>query len=266
MKRARSLTTQVRSRPWGQKKHNLGFIAHVDTFYERIAMEKRKELETESWKLAREVSMSDNLEEFHQLRENVLLRQAGQPLQTLAICKATAGEGSSRIAYHLAMSFASNPRTRVLLIDGDIHHPSLHQLLQVNQESGLHEILLEGAGSAKDRLKSTVLPNLSVLTSGRPAVSHRLTISPVEFADILQVVCHQFSIVIVDTSPVLVDAAASVIAAQCDGTILVTRAEKTRWEVVQEAQSRLQTAGANLIGAVLNQRTYPIPDMIYNRL
>ncbi len=212
------------------------------------------------------LSWSDDLEEFHQLRENLLLQQAGKPWQTLAICKANAGEGSSRIAYHLAMSFASNPRTRVALIDGDLHHPSLHQLLQVDQDAGLHETLMNGADSVKERLKRTVLPNLSVLTSGQPSVSHRLIIAPTEFAELLQILSSQFSIIIVDTSPILVDAAAAVMAAQCDGTILVTHAERTRWEVAQEAQARLQTAGAHLIGAVLNQRQYPIPDFLYKRL
>ena len=72
--------------------------------------------------------------------------------------------------------------------------------------------------------------------------------------------------VIVDTSAVLADATAAVMAAQCDGTILVTQSEQTRREVAQEAQARLNTAGATILGAVLNQRRYPIPDFLYKRL
>lgn len=206
----------------------------------------------------------DDVEEFQQLRENLMLRQAGQELKTLAVCKANAGEGSSRIACHLAIAFTSDPRARVVLVDSDLRHPGLHALLQVSQENGLYETLLEGAATTKDRIKKTGLPGLSVITSGTPPAAHPApqTLS----ADILQILKEQFSVIIVDTPPVLADPAAVGVAAQCDGAILVLQAEHTRWEVAREAQARLQRAGVNLLGVVLNRRKYPIPEFLYKRL
>jgi hypothetical protein len=51
-----------------------------------------------------------------------------------------------------------------------------------------------------------------------------------------------------------------------DGIILVLEAEKTRWQVAQKVKNCLLSQGGNLLGAVLNNRRYPIPEMVYRRL
>lgn len=256
--------------PWRyrrvRKRRNLGLAALAEQFEARSLTAEWKQSETLTRGVSLDATLFEELDEFRQLQENVMLQRVNRPFHSLAVCKANAGEGSSRIASHLAVAFAQDPRARIALIDADLRHPSLHRLLHVSREDGLYETLMEGAASAKDRLKATMLPNLSVMTSGDPIVSRVLPFAAADFADILQVLTTQFSMVIVDTPPILADATASVLASQCDGTLLVTRSEQTRWEVAQEAQARLRTAGAHVIGAVLNQRKYPIPDFLYKRL
>jgi Mrp family chromosome partitioning ATPase len=50
------------------------------------------------------------------------------------------------------------------------------------------------------------------------------------------------------------------------GVVLVIKAEATRWEVGQSAKARLENAGANILGVVLNDRRHHIPGWIYKRL
>ncbi len=184
----------------------------------------------------------------------------------MAVCKAHPGEGSSRVACHLAMAFASDPRVRVALVDGDFYHPGLHEYLQVRRANGLYDTLHDGADTVKERIKITSMPNLAVVTSGEPPTSSAFPVDPLDVGRILQRLLSQFSTVVVDTAPVLVDATAAAVASQCDGAILVVHAEHTRREAAQEAQARLQQAGANVLGAVLNQRQFPIPEFLYRRL
>jgi protein-tyrosine kinase len=51
-----------------------------------------------------------------------------------------------------------------------------------------------------------------------------------------------------------------------DGVVLVVRAGRTSREAVLQAKKRLQLAGARLLGVVLNDRTYPLPEFLYRRL
>ena len=59
---------------------------------------------------------------------------------------------------------------------------------------------------------------------------------------------------------------AAALAGMVDGVVLVIQAEKTRWEVAQSAKDRLEKAGANILGVVLNDRRHHIPEWIYKRL
>jgi len=51
-----------------------------------------------------------------------------------------------------------------------------------------------------------------------------------------------------------------------DGVVLIVSANSTREEAGRKAKESLEMAGSRLLGAVLNNRTYPIPQPIYDRL
>jgi hypothetical protein len=51
-----------------------------------------------------------------------------------------------------------------------------------------------------------------------------------------------------------------------DGVILVLEANSTRRWAAQRAQASLQAAHARLLGTVLSERTFPIPEQLYRRL
>jgi capsular exopolysaccharide synthesis family protein len=206
------------------------------------------------------------VEEFRQLRDRLLLGTAGHELKTIAVCKANAGEGSSTVACHLALAFANDPRMRVVLVDSDLRHPGLHTLLGVSQGNGLYETLSEGAATTKERIKKTAFHNLCVITSGAPLGLHSMIFAPRVFTEVLDTLKTDFSVVIVDTPPILADDTALAVAAQCDGAIFVVQAEQTRWEIAQEAQVRLHRAGVKFLGVVLNRCTHPIPAFLYKRL
>ncbi|MCA9255727.1 MAG: hypothetical protein KDA33_08805, partial [Phycisphaerales bacterium] len=57
---------------------------------------------------------------------------------------------------------------------------------------------------------------------------------------------------------------AQAVGKQTDGVLVVVNAGSTPRETVGEARKRLDLAGARCLGLVLNQRTDPIPAMLYN--
>ncbi len=52
----------------------------------------------------------------------------------------------------------------------------------------------------------------------------------------------------------------------CDGVVLVLEANSTRRVAAQKARERLHSAKARLLGTVLSERTFPIPEAIYRKL
>jgi Mrp family chromosome partitioning ATPase len=69
--------------------------------------------------------------------------------------------------------------------------------------------------------------------------------------------------VIVDGPPTTVYSDAGILAPLVDGVVLVVQAEKTRWQVAEQAKRILEESGARLLGAVINRRRYHIPQALY---
>jgi len=59
---------------------------------------------------------------------------------------------------------------------------------------------------------------------------------------------------------------AALLGSLCDGVVLVVEANSTRRQTAQKVKEKLHSANARLLGAVLSQRTFPIPQAIYRRL
>ena len=52
----------------------------------------------------------------------------------------------------------------------------------------------------------------------------------------------------------------------CDGLVLVLTASSTRRVAARKVKERLYSANARLLGTVLNDRKFPIPEKIYKSL
>lgn len=59
---------------------------------------------------------------------------------------------------------------------------------------------------------------------------------------------------------------ASLLASLCDGMVLVLEADSTRRVAAQKVKEKLHSANARLLGAILSERTFPIPEAIYRKL
>jgi len=51
-----------------------------------------------------------------------------------------------------------------------------------------------------------------------------------------------------------------------DGVLFVVKANQIRWEIIDEARGQLKEAGVKVLGVVLNERRFFIPEGIYERL
>ena len=76
----------------------------------------------------------------------------------------------------------------------------------------------------------------------------------------------EFPIILMDSPPVNLYSDAISLGQSADGVVLVVSANSTRKEAARRAKQSFENAGARLLGAVLNNRTYPIPQVIYDRL
>jgi Mrp family chromosome partitioning ATPase len=76
----------------------------------------------------------------------------------------------------------------------------------------------------------------------------------------------EFDYVLIDVTALGEANDAVVLGSGSDGIVLVLKANSSRRESARKATQDLQNAKARVLGAVLNQRTFPIPESIYKKL
>ena len=139
---------------------------------------------------------------------------------------------------------------QVVLVDGDLRLPRLHELFALGLGAGLTGSLLDGA--ADIHLKQGVVERLKVLTSGSLPPNPTEVVASKRMSALLKRLSQGAVLVLVDSPPVLPVADASVLASRVDGVMLVVQANRTHRRDLQTAVENLRKVGANLLGVVLN--------------
>jgi capsular exopolysaccharide synthesis family protein len=189
---------------------------------------------------------------------------AAAELRAIGITSCYRGEGVSTVAAQLAVQAARTGNHRVLLVDFNLHDPSVHRTFHVDLVSGLAEALV-GEVEVWLAIRETSVANLWVLPAGVVNRPGRPSYDPTQLSHVVQALKGEYDLVVFDMPGALEDDSTSRLASLLDGVVLVIEAERIRWEAASKGQQRLVRAQARVLGAVLNKRQEPIPDWL-NRL
>ncbi|WP_232343437.1 GumC family protein [Novosphingopyxis sp. YJ-S2-01] len=171
--------------------------------------------------------------------------EGGVP-KTLLVTSTRPAEGKSTSAWAMAQSFARLGKS-VLMIDADMRRPAF---VTGKEDVGLSYILTNTESLTEHVLKTDVA-NLWMMPAGAIPPSPPELLASARFASLLNDASSTFDIVIVDGPPVLGLADSPMLSSVVQATLMIVEAGRTRTRAAVEAQNRLKTAGAHMIGAVL---------------
>lgn len=181
--------------------------------------------------------------------ELLLLSEASNHANTIALLSASAGEGRSQLAAELAISFSQLGR-RTLLVDADLRQPKQHLLFGSTNENGLGEAISRNQKAWFHPVNG--LPQLSLLTAGASPPNPLELLSDGRFSRILQDWRKAFEFVILDTPPIKDYADGLAIATLAGKVIVLSRAQHTSYNETRELLRRLGSTQSQILGAVIN--------------
>lgn len=191
-------------------------------------------------------------EALRALRSQLMLRWFSTGRKSLAIAGIHAGDGASYLAANLAIAF-SQLGERTLLIDADLRRPRQHALFNLGNRAGLSDLLAKRASSAAAVVHLASIPGLAVLTAGAVPPNPGELLSRAALPIQLDMLAQDFDVILIDTSAVEGSADAAMVAARSQGALLVLRQDHTQLAAAAAFQANLTSAGAALVGTVLNQ-------------
>ena len=213
----------------------------------KVLERNARKSKTGDFLLARSAPKDLAVESLRSLRTNLSFALMEAPNNRIMITGPSPDVGKSFVSANLAKLLAETGK-KVLLISADMRKGHLHKVFGLPGEKGLADMLLnpsfDVAASAGD--------NLHVICGGKyPPNPSELLMSPA-FTALLEKASDEYDVVIIDTPPVLAVTDAAIIGEQCGAAFMVVRAGQTSVREIDYATKRLQQAGVNVRGAVLN--------------
>lgn len=186
-------------------------------------------------------------EQYRAFRTNMAaLNPSGAPWAVL-FTSARKGEGKSTSVANIAACLAEVPGTRVCLLDVDSRSPSLAGLFGVEASQGTTE-LLKGEATLRDVIRATVIPNLDVIHAGVEPANPAELLGSDGFSNLLAELKRRYTWILLDAPPVNPFTDPCVVAAQCDGSVIVVRLQMTDRELVNASMDSIQNAGGRVLG------------------
>jgi protein-tyrosine kinase len=187
-----------------------------------------------------------------------------QTARTLAFCAVESGNGCTWICSRTAETLADQISGTVCLVDCNFRSPGLHEVFGIaNHSNGLGDAV--GRPGRARELVTQVSENLGVMTSGAPPSGLTL----IDVAAVRAAIAELrsiFNYVLLDLPAVSTGSDAIQLAQLSDAAILVVEAHSTNRSTAQSAEGALRNAGVRVLGAVLNRRTFPVPNYLYKRM
>jgi capsular exopolysaccharide synthesis family protein len=190
-------------------------------------------------------------EKFRALVTRLENLRSQKEMKSLQITSSVINEGKTLVAANLAVTFAKYSRSKVLLLEGDLHRPSLARLLGLNDLRGLSHWWSEQASDIASFLCQLDDMPLWFLSAGTPIEQPSHILQSTRFGEAFNRLAGRLDWIVVDSTPMLPAADANLWSRLVDGTLLVVREGVASVEALQKGLESLDNL--KLLGTVLNE-------------
>jgi non-specific protein-tyrosine kinase len=200
-----------------------------------------------------EENQSQDVEAFHTLRASLTAFNAGRDIKSVLICGAGEGDGKTTVAVRLALAYAQEGKS-VILVDADMRRPQAAQRLGLHSAPGLAELLQAKTelGQALQRYPVATVGagGLRVIAGGAPPNAPSELLSSANMARLLGALGSLADIVIVDTNPILRVGDAIPLLKLVSGVVVVGRIDHTKRAAFARLQQTITSAHGTILGVV----------------
>lgn len=191
-------------------------------------------------------------EAYRTARTNTMFAVADSPekCKTICVTSANASEGKTTTILNLAITFAQTG-SKVLIMDGDLRKPRIHQYLGVVKTDGLTTVLSKQK-EFKDVVYHNLRPGLDCLTSGSIPPNPAELLASDAMRNLMIELKEEYDYILIDTPPITVVTDAVGLSDMVTGTILVVREGYTNYESIDQALNLMNMAHTKILGFLVN--------------
>lgn len=190
-----------------------------------------------------ELKTSNVANEFRNIKRKVLASARDKQSRHLSnnllmVTSTLPEEGKTFTSMNLALSIAAERDLQVLLVDADLHRPSIGKFFESVPRPGLSELLSNANMNLADvACRCESVPNLSVVFAGKHVDDAPELIASTRMRDFLVEISEQARncLVVIDTPPALTSFEPALLAAHVHQTIMVISAQHAGRSQIEKA-------------------------------
>ena len=191
--------------------------------------------------------------------QTVFLSGNGNAPHQVVLCGVDNESGSSRICIKLGRILASYSSQPVCLVDADTRSSRLSGLLTEGRDTII-------ARTAHERLEQ-IETNLWLASLDTLDITHKNTLAQEnQLKERLEKLKESFQFILIDAPGINSRSDAAILGQLVDGAILIIEANATRKVAAVKAKEAMEAMNVRLLGCILNNRTFPLPERLYRRL
>ncbi|MGB8591336.1 MAG: CpsD/CapB family tyrosine-protein kinase [Candidatus Acidiferrales bacterium] len=204
-------------------------------------------------------------EEILRLVQRIFLLQTQKAPRAVLFAGINQGTGCSEICLLVAETLRASVSGSVCLVEANFRSPSLPNKLGTTNHHGLTDALLH-EGPIRSFARPMQRDNLWLLSCGLLTADSPNLLNSERIRARFEELREEFDYLVVDAPSLTQYADATALGRVTDGLVLVLEANSTRKEAALRVMENLRAAQIQVLGAVLNKRTFPIPESLYHRL
>jgi polysaccharide biosynthesis transport protein len=210
----------------------------------------KDEKETPCEMIAHDMPRSVFVENLRTVRTGIMLSSTDTPRKLILVTSTSLGEGKTFVSANLAITIAQTGKN-TLLVDADFRKPRLNKIFNIEMDPGLSSHL-SGESDFESIIKSTSVPNLSVVPCGLIPPNPAEMLGSHSMEMFCKTVRERFDTIIFDTPPSIIVTDAIVLSNIIDGVVFVIKSGKAVREAAKRAILKITNNKRVVFGAVMN--------------
>ncbi|CAI1892806.1 tyrosine-protein kinase Wzc [Serratia fonticola] len=190
------------------------------------------------------------IEALRSLRTSLHFAMLESKNNILMITGATPAIGKTFVSANLA-AVISQSQQKVLIIDADMRKGYLHELFDVNTNTGLSDVL-SGRVDYTSAIKQTFYSGVDILTRGQVPPNPSELLMNARLSELMISVSKDYDLVIVDTPPILAVTDAVLVGHHVGTSLMVAKFEGTTLKEIEMSFKRFEQNGVDIKGIILN--------------
>lgn len=210
-------------------------------------------------KAVEETKPADLNQSLLNMAQTVFLSGNGNAPHHVVLCGVDNESSSSRICIELGRILACYSSQPVCLVDADTRSSRLSRLHTESRGTAIAHGAHEQLKQIEKNLWLASLDTLDITQRNPLAQENQLK-------ERIEKLKQSFQFILIDAPAINSRSDAAILGQIVDGAILIIEANATRKVAALKAKEAMEVMNVRLLGCVLNNRTFPLPEKLYRRL